>query len=168
MNLWKSCRTMKVSGFETPPPGAGVKTVRAVEVGTARSLPKSVTFRWVLSTYTVGRLEPLNCPTEPRIKCWPVRVTCRSLLAAPWLNTLARLKLLRVATAFWPGGATVNEAAFDVPPPGAPVATVTLETPGWLTNDCGSVVCRWPLLTKVVGRAAPFHLMVEPLMKLVP
>src|SRR5579859_1397074 len=167
-NSWYSLRMMNVIGLDAPPPGPCVKTVMAFEAGTARLLPVTVTFKWLLSTNTVGRLRPFSCPTEPWIKFCPVMVICKSLLAAPWLNTHTGLMLVSDGTALLPGCATVNDTAFDVPPPGPPVNTVTLETPGWLTSDCAMATCRCPLLTKVVARLAPFQRTVEPLIKPAP
>src|SRR5579859_4392463 len=162
-NSWYSLRMVNEIRLDVPPPGPGVKAVIESMAGTDRSLPKIVTFKWLLSTNTVGRLEPLICTVVPWMKLVPVTVTWICLLAAPWLNTHTGLMLVSDGTAWLPGCATVNDTAFDRPPPGPPVNTLTEEAPGWLTSDCGMVACRCPLLTKVVARLAPFQRTTETL-----
>ena len=54
-----------------------------------------------------------------------------------------------------------NGTAFDVPPPGVGLWTVTIATPGTLTSlaEMAAMMCR--LSTQVVGRSDPFHLTTE-------
>ena len=62
----------------------------------------------------------------------------------------------------------VNALAFDAPPPGAGLSTVTCALPALATSPAGISAVRRVALTYVVGRATPFHLTSEPLMKPVP
>jgi hypothetical protein len=57
---------------------------------------------------------------------------------------------------------TVNHATLDVPPPGPGFVTETERVP--LVATSGEEICAVtrPALTKVVGRAAPFHFTIVP------
>lgn len=63
---------------------------------------------------------------------------------------------------------TVNDAAEDVPPPGAEVKTVTEAVPPEVMSEAGIVALSVVELTKVVVRLLPFHLTVLPFTKFVP
>lgn len=58
--------------------------------------------------------------------------------------------------------------AFDVPPPGVGVTTVTLAVPTLAMSVAGIAAVNCVALTKVVVRGLPFHCTVEPLTKLLP
>lgn len=49
----------------------------------------------------------------------------------------------------------------DTPPPGAAEDTVTEAQPSWVTSEASTVADRLVLLTRLVGSALPFQLMVE-------
>ena len=62
----------------------------------------------------------------------------------------------------------VNVTAFEVPPPGAGVTTVTGAIP-WVTMSlAGIAAVTWPAFTNVVVRAAPFQRTWEVPTKLLP
>src|SRR5260370_314009 len=61
-----------------------------------------------------------------------------------------------------------NKTEFESPPPGLGVTTVTEAVPGRVTSEAGMVAVNCELLTKVVGRAAPFQFTREPETKPVP
>ena len=62
----------------------------------------------------------------------------------------------------------VKLTAFEVPPPGVGVTTVTLAVPAEAISLAGIAAVSCVALTKVVVRALPFHRTVEPLMKFDP
>jgi len=62
----------------------------------------------------------------------------------------------------------VNGSAPEVPPPGAGLETVTLAVPDAPSSVAGTCAVSWLALTKLVGRAVPFQLITELLMKLPP
>lgn len=67
-----------------------------------------------------------------------------------------------------PAGEIVNVAAFDVPPPGAGLETVTLAVPGLAISAAAMAAVNCVPLTKVVVRFEPFHCTVEVATKLLP
>ena len=62
----------------------------------------------------------------------------------------------------------VNVSELLVPPPGKGVNRVTAAVPGAVILVAGTVADNWVVLIKVVVSVLPFHLIVVPLMKLVP
>ena len=66
------------------------------------------------------------------------------------------------------GGLTVNVNAPEVPPPGAGVKTVTEAVPTVAMSPAPIDACSCVALTKVVGRADPFHRTIEEDLKLLP
>ena len=72
---------------------------------------------------------------------------------------------LRIATGV---PAIVKVTAFDVPPPGAGLVTVTGTDPTVVTSVAGTVAVNCVALTKVVARAAPLNLTTEVLTNPVP
>ena len=62
----------------------------------------------------------------------------------------------------------VNDKAFEVPPPGAGVTTVTGTLPGVTMSLAGIAAVTWPALTNVVVRATPFQRTSEVPTKLLP
>jgi len=66
------------------------------------------------------------------------------------------------------GDAIVNGKAFDVPPPGAGLNTVTKAVPGELMSTEEIVATNSVGLTNVVERVRPFHLTSDVCTKLVP
>lgn len=87
--------------------------------------------------------------------------------AAPPATTEAGLMLLRTGTGLV-GGLTLNAKAFDAPPPGGGLNTVTLNVPGRAISVAATETIRWVGETKFVGRSAPFHRTVDDVPKFVP
>src|SRR5438552_3053211 len=56
---------------------------------------------------------------------------------------------------------TVKVCAFDVPPPGAGLNTVTLNDPALVRLEAGIVAVSWVALTKVVVLFDPCHLTTD-------
>ena len=67
-----------------------------------------------------------------------------------------------------PGAVTVKIAAFNVPPPGAGLNTVTWALPSDAISEDRITACNCVLLTKVVALALPFHWTTEFETKLLP
>jgi hypothetical protein len=67
-----------------------------------------------------------------------------------------------------PAGAIVNVTAFDVPPPGAGLDTVTLAVPTLAMSAATMDAVNCVLLTKVVVRLGPFQLTTDVLKKFAP
>jgi hypothetical protein len=61
-----------------------------------------------------------------------------------------------------------NVSAFETPPPGAGLKTVTLAVPAAAMSLAGICAVNCVPLTTVVVRSLPFHLTIEPPMKFVP
>ena len=74
--------------------------------------------------------------TEVLIKLFPLAVKVNE--AAPAV-ILAGDMAVNVGTGLFPGALTVNVAAFDVPPPGAGVTTVTAAVPAVVTREALTV-----------------------------
>ena len=66
------------------------------------------------------------------------------------------------------GALMVNVTAFDVPPPGAGLNTVTLAVPAAAMSLAGIDAVNCAALTKVVARSDPFHRTAESATKFVP
>ena len=66
------------------------------------------------------------------------------------------------------GALMVNVSAFEVPPPGAGVTTVTGALPCVTMSLAGIAAVSWPAFTNVVVRAAPFQRTSEVATKLLP
>jgi hypothetical protein len=88
-------------------------------------------------------------------------------LAAPAVTLVGEMDT-NVGTGLLPTGVIVKFNAFEVPPPGAGVTTVTGAVPATATSDEFTVAVNCNPFTNVVARAVPFQLMTELLMKLVP
>ena len=65
-------------------------------------------------------------------------------------------------------GVIVNVSAFDVPPPGAGLRTLTWAVPAAAISLAEIAACNWAPLTNVVARSAPFHRTTELDVKLLP
>jgi hypothetical protein len=63
---------------------------------------------------------------------------------------------------------TLNDAPFDVPPPGVGLKTVTVVVPPVATSDAETAAVNCVALTNVVVSEVVFHLTTEALTKLVP
>lgn len=63
---------------------------------------------------------------------------------------------------------TLNDALFDVPPPGVGLKTVTVVTPPVAMSDAGTAAVNCVALTNIVVSEVVFHFTTEVLTKLVP
>src|SRR5439155_13134505 len=127
-----------------------------------RSVDGIAAVSWVALTNVVVRAAPFHCTVLPLTKPVPVTV---SVNAALLISALLGLRPVSVGAGLF----TVSVCAAEVPPPGAGVRTVTLAVPAAAMSAAVIAAVSWMVLTKVVGRAAPFHCtVVEPFTNPVP
>src|ERR1700688_135833 len=109
----------------------------------------------------VVRALPFHCTLEDGEKFFPVTVSVKLALPATFELGLNNVIL---------GGGTLiaNGKPFDVPPPGAGLAMVTVAVPTVAMSAAEISARKMALETKVVARALPFHCTVEEAMKFVP
>jgi hypothetical protein len=104
----------------------------------------------------VGRSEPFQRTADPVTK--PVPITVR-VKAGPPAAVDAGSRRVIAGTGF---AATIeNVTAFDVPPPGAGLTTVTLAVLIAAMSLAGIAAVTWVSLTKLVVRSAPFQRTTE-------
>ena len=151
----------KVSTFDVPPPGEGVTTDTFALPTAATSLAAIVAVNCVPLTKFVGRSLPFHNTVEPLMKPVPVTVSVKAELPAAIEVGLSAVSAGMPLV-------MVNGVAFEVPPPGAGVTTVTLGMPAAAKSLAGICAVSWVPLTKVVARLLLFQRMVEPLTKPVP
>src|SRR4249919_2985035 len=77
------------------------------------------------------------------------------------LPAIAKFGLRVVSTGTPLGACTLNGSAFDVPPPGVGLNTVTLAVVATVKSEAGIVADSCVELTNCVARSAPFHLTIE-------
>src|SRR6267142_3239408 len=160
-------RMVKVCAFDVPPPGAPVNTVPAAVPAVAMSVAGITAVSCVADTHVVVRAAPFQRTTEPATKFVPVTVSVSGgvpLDCAPPATTDAGASPVVVGTGF----AIVKVCAFDVPPPGAPVNTVTAAVPAVAMSGAEITAVSCVADTHVVVRAAPFQRTTEPATKFVP
>jgi hypothetical protein len=109
---------VNVLALDVPPPGAGVNTVTFAVPALAMSPARMFACRCMLSTKVVARLCPFHWTTEFVTKLEPDAVNTNP---EPPATADVGLMLDNVGA----GPLTVNVTAFDVPPPGAGLNTVT-------------------------------------------
>ena len=107
--------------FEVPPPGAGVTTVTGALPAVTMSLAGIAAVTWPAFTNVVVRAAPFQRTWEVPTKLLPFTV---SVNAAPPAAVLVGASEVSAGTGF-AGALMVNAIAFEVPPPGAGVTTVT-------------------------------------------
>src|ERR1035437_2072962 len=111
--------TVKLCGFDVPPPGVGLNTVILNVPPTVRSLAGIVAVNRVALTKVVVRAEPAKFTTDPDTKLVPLTVMMNC--ASPTFLLVGEM-LVVVGTRLL----TVKGCAFEVPPPGVGLTTVTL------------------------------------------
>jgi hypothetical protein len=146
---------------ETPPPGLGLNTLTANVPTEAISMACTCAVKFVESTNVVGRSLPLTRTTEPFTKSVPVSESTKA--GSPALTVVGEI-LLKTGNGFCI--ARLNE--FETPPPGNGFSTVMGTRPAFATSTAVRSAVTLVVLTKVVDRALPLNLTVEPLTKLVP
>jgi hypothetical protein len=102
----------------------------------------------------VIRFTPFHCTTDDETKLAPVTVSVNPGEPTP---TLLGERLVTLGAGF----RTDRLAAPDVPPPGAGVRTLMAAVPAAATSVAGIVALSSVGLTRVVGRAAPFHRTID-------
>ena len=112
----------------------------------------------------VVRFEPFHLTTELEMKLVPFTVRVKP--APPAVAELG-LRLVVVGTGL-SGTLIVKVWAFEVPPPGAGLKTVTLAVPAVAMSAARIDAVSCVALTYVVVRFVPFHLTTELEMKFVP
>jgi hypothetical protein len=152
---------VNICAFDVPPPGVGLKTVTLAVPAVAISAAVIAAVSCVPLTYVVVRSEPFHLTIEPLTKLVPFTV---SVKAPPSAVAEDGLRLV-IAGA---GLLMVKICAFDVPPPGVGLNTVTLAVPALAMSAAVIAAVSCVVLTYVVVRSTPFHLTTELLMKLVP
>jgi hypothetical protein len=109
----------------------------------------------------VARAAPFHWITELLRKFEPVAV---SVNAVPPAGALVGEIDVSTGTGF----PTVKATAFEVPPPGAGLTTLTSNDPVAERSEAGTCAVRLLALTYVVVRKAPFHWICEELVNPVP
>jgi hypothetical protein len=155
---------VKVWAFEVPPPGVGLNTVTVAVPADAMSAAVIAAVSWVAETYVVVRFEPFHWTTEPLMKLLPFTV---SVKAGPPAVAEAGLRPVVVGTGLL-AALIVKVWAFEVPPPGVGLNTVTVAVPAVTISEASIAAVSWVAETYVVVRFEPFHWTTEPLMKLLP
>ena len=155
---------VKVWALEVPPPGTGLKTVTLAVPAVAMSAARIEAVTCVALTYVVVRPVPFQRTTELEMKLVPFTVRVK---AAPPAVAELGLRPVVVGTGL-SGTLIVNVWAFEVPPPGAGLKTVTLAVPATAMSAALIDAVSCVALTYVVVRFVAFHLTTELEMKLVP
>ena len=155
---------VNVCAFDVPPPGAAVNTLTATVAALAMSGPAIAAVNWVAETKVVALSVPFQRTVEPFTKFVPFTV---SVNAAPPATAEAGARL-DVAGRGFGGCVIVNVCAFDVPPPGAGVKTVTVALPCAAISAAVMFARNSVADMSEVVRFAPFQRTVEPLTKFVP
>ena len=134
---------VKVSAFEVPPPGAGLTTVTDAVPAVATRAALTIAANCNPLTKVVVRDAPFHLTDEAAIKFVPltVRVNC----AAPAV-ILAGESEVAVGAGLLGTGLMVNAKAFDVPPPGVPLKTVTLAVPAVAISAAVTEAVNWVAL----------------------
>jgi mRNA-degrading endonuclease toxin of MazEF toxin-antitoxin module len=122
---------VKVSAFDVPPPGEAFSTVTEAVPAVAMSLAEIAAVNCVPLTKVVVRALPFHCTTELVTKFVPVTV---SVNPAP---PAVALEGEREAAA-GAGLLMVKVRAFDVPPPGEGLTTVTEAVPAVAMSLAGT------------------------------
>ncbi len=154
---------VNVRAFEVPPPGAGVTTVTGALPAVPMSLAGIAAVTWPALTNVVVRAAPFQRTSEVPTKLLPFTV---SVNAAPPAAVLVGASDVSAGTGL--GALMVNVSAFEVPPPGAGVTTVTGALPAVAMSLARIAAVTWPAFTNVVVRATPFQRTSEVPTKLLP
>jgi hypothetical protein len=155
---------VKFAAFEVPPPGAGLVTVTAIVPVEAMLVAGIAAVNCVELTNVVARVEPPKLTIEPAMKFVPLTV---SVKAAPPATALFGEIMVIVGREAAPL-VTVKFTAFEVPPPGAGLVTVTADVPVEAMLVAGIAAVNCVELTNVVAGAAPPKLTIDDATKFVP
>src|SRR5262245_18528859 len=106
----------------------------------------------------VGRSSPLNRTREETAKFTPR--TCNGIEPPPATSACGESRLI-AGSGFVAD--MLNDVAFDTPPAGSGLKTVTFAFPAVCKSEAGISAASKTGLTKVVGRLLPFHCTTDPL-----
>jgi hypothetical protein len=115
-----------------PPPGAAFTTVTEAVPCVAMSAAEMEAVTFVLLKNLVLRGDPFQSTTEPMTRFEPFTVSVNA--GPPAVALMGEIELI-VGT----GLLTVNVIAFDVPPPGVALTTLTEGVPAVLMSDEGTL-----------------------------
>src|SRR5438046_10765512 len=110
----------KVCALDVPPPGVGLTTVTEAVPAVAMSAAAICAVSWVLLPNGVDRAVPFHWTTDEATKFVPVSVSVNA--ASPAVLLFGAMEL-NVGVGF--GALIVKVCAFEPPPPGAGLNTVT-------------------------------------------
>jgi hypothetical protein len=150
--------------FDVPPPGVPVNTVTVFVPDEAMSAAVILAVSCVPLTKLVVLLDPFHRTVEPFTKPVPFTVSEK---AGPPTVADAGDRVVTAGTGLL-AAFTVNETLFEVPPPGAPLNTVTVLVPDEAMSAAVMLAVSCVPLTKLVVLLDPFHRTVEPFTKPVP
>src|SRR6266850_76380 len=125
---------VKVELPETPPPGAGLETVRRAAPTTAISAAGMAPCNWVRETKVVVRGLPFHRTEDVETKLVPIRFKVKP---EPPAKAEFGFNEARVGV----GLSVVNTTALEMPPPGAGFETVTLAVPATATSAAVMAAC---------------------------
>ena len=146
--------TVNGFAFDVPPPGEAFTTLTKAVPAVSISDSGTEAVSRVLLTKVVVKTEPFQCTLELETKCDPVTVRVK-----PGPSAVALLGEIELMAGT--GLLTVNDLAFDVPPPGGAFTTLTNAVPAVSMSDSGTVAVSRVLLTKVVVKTEPFQCTFE-------
>jgi hypothetical protein len=156
--------TVKVFGFDVPPPGIGFVTVIKISPPAARSESRISTVSVVFEMKVVPLSNPSNWIPDVGMNPVPVSVSVKPALPAA---VEVEERAIRVGTGF-DAVVTVKVWLFEVPPPGAGFVTVTGNVPVAATSAATIVAVISVEETNEVVRGEPFQFTTEPEMKFAP
>jgi len=142
--------TLNVWALDVPPPGAGLKTVTAAVPAPAMSPGSIAAVSREADRKVVGRSPPFQRTVDVGTKPVPVTV---SVNPGPPADAADGLKPVTVGAGLF----TLNVCAFEVPPPGVGLKTVTAAVPTDAMSPAAIVAVSCKAETKVVGRSLPFQ-----------
>ena len=155
---------VNVTAFDVPPPGAGLATVTGTAAAVAMSAAAIAALSCVALMKVVTSALPLKLATELFTKFEPLMVKVNAPDPA---TAVAGSSAVIAGTGLF-AAETVKVTAFEAPPPGVGLATVTGSDPAVATSVARMAAISLVALTKVVVLAIPLKLTTELLMKLDP
>ena len=153
---------------DVPPPGAGFNTVTCAVPAVATSAAAMDAVRRVALTKLVLRLAPFQRTVEPAMKFEPSTVRVKPALPAVALAGAIEDSSGNGLLASGAVALIANVSTVELPPPGAGLKTDTWAGPAAAMSPAVMAAVNCVLLTKLVGRSAPFQRTVDALEKLPP
>jgi hypothetical protein len=148
---------VKSTEFDSPPPGWGLFTVTGAVPGEAMAAAGMAAVNCVALTNVVIGAIPPKLTVEAATKFVPLTVRAKGALPA---STPVGEIIVIVGTRFVLL-VMVKFAAFEVPPPGVGLVTVTATVPAEAMAEAGTAAVNCVALTKVVVAAVPPKLTIE-------